>query len=202
MSIAEGIGSEKFAIVDEVYREGYLNQAGRTCALRAPNLYTTSSLTKVWGLSYLRAGWALASYDVVKRAYRAYDHIGVNNPFPTEWMTHKVFSTPSLIDGLREKALSQIAEGRDHIDRFLRKRATGKRIKSVMPDGGGYALWSVDGLGGDEFARSLFQSEGVIVSPGSFFGTPKQVRIAWTAGGDTVIQALHRIDRWLGKQGK
>lgn len=200
LRIAEGIGKEKFVIVDEVCREGYLNQAGRTCALRAPNLYITSSLTKVWGLGFLRAGWALASHDVVKRAYRAYDHIGGHNPFPTEWITHHVFTHENLIDGLREKAIAQISEGRDHIDRFLRKRATGKKIKAVMPEGGGFALWSVDGFSGDDFARSLYQSEGVIVTPGSFFGMPKQVRIAWTAGGDTVIQALHRIDRWLGQK--
>jgi len=64
--LAEGTGKERFVLVDEVYREGRVNQAGRTCAMKAPNLYTTSSLTKVWGLGDLRAGWAIAAHDVVR----------------------------------------------------------------------------------------------------------------------------------------
>jgi aspartate/methionine/tyrosine aminotransferase len=201
LQIAEGLGKEKFIIVDEVYRESWVNQAGRTVALRAPNLYVTSSLTKVWGLGNLRVGWALASHDAVKRAYHAYDHIGGINPFPTEWIGARIFDTPNLINGIREKAVSQIAAGRDHIDRFLRKRATGKRVKTVMPEGGGFAMWSIEGINGDAFAQGLYQAEGVIVTPGRFFGLPKQVRIAWTSGSDSVIQALHRLDRWLGTQG-
>lgn len=199
LRLAEGTGKERFVLVDEVYREGRVNQAGRTCAMKAPNLFITSSLTKVWGFGDLRAGWAIAAHDVIKAAYRAYDHLGVINPFPTEWIAHQIISRDDLIGGLREKALELIKESRTHVDRFLGKRASGKKIRSVMPDGGGFAAWRIDGINGDLLAKRLYEEEGVIIVPGSNFGTSAHVRVSWTAGTDVVVQGLHRIDRWLSK---
>ncbi|MFH0882867.1 MAG: pyridoxal phosphate-dependent aminotransferase [bacterium] len=199
--LANGAGKERFVLVDEVYREGRVNQAGRTCAMKAPNLYITSSLTKVWGFGDLRAGWAIAAHDVIRAAYRAYDHLGVINPFPMEWLAHQIITREDLIGGIRERALALIDEARTHINRFLAKRATGKRIRSVMPEGGGFAAWRIDGINGDTLMRQLYEEEGVIVVSGSFFGSPAHIRISWTAGTEAVVQGLHRIDRWLSKNG-
>ena len=59
-------------LVDEVYRD-VAAVGGQPAAARHDVFITTSSLTKSYGLSGLRAGWVIASDDVTYRVRRAQD---------------------------------------------------------------------------------------------------------------------------------
>lgn len=195
-ALAEAIGEQRFLIVDEIYREWLEGEEQQTAALIRPNVMITSSLTKVWGLSGLRAGWIIAPEAVIHRANRAYDHMGVNTPFPVDWMMEKIFSDDVALGRLRREAMGRIADARSFVDALLAGPASG-RIEAVMPAGGGFAAWKLPGLNGDRVAHDLLAEEGVILTPGSFFGLPDWFRFSWTRGVDVVEEGMTRMGRWL-----
>ena len=48
------------------------------------------------------------------------------------------------------------------------------------------------------FAERLLKKEGVLVSPGDYFGAPKAFRLCFTAGRDELAAGLERLATFLG----
>ncbi len=183
-------------IVDEVYREWLPGEEGKTSALSRPNIIATSSLTKIWGLGPLRAGWMIAEEQWIKDAYRAFDHLSVVHPFAADWLAGEVARSEGLLDRLRMKNLESLEHSRQEVNYFLKKHL-GHSIHTVMPIGGGIAFWRFTGMGGDAAAKELLEKFNILVAPGSFFGSPNHVRVGWTKSPENTRQALARLDRWL-----
>jgi len=197
-ALAEALGEHRFLIVDEIYREWLEGEEQQTAALIRPNVMITSSLTKVWGLSGLRAGWIIAPREIVRLANRAYDHMGVNTPFPIDWMVEKIISDEVALSRLRREAMGRIADARTFVDALLTGSGAGG-IESVMPVGGGFATWSLRGMDGDQVANAL-NEVGVTVTPGHYFGVPDSFRLSWTRGIDVVEAGMQRMGHWLEKK--
>jgi hypothetical protein len=73
-------------LVDEVYLEAHAVR-GRpfgSAAHLGPEFVVTSSLTKAYGLSGLRCGWAVADPDLARRMWRLNDLFGVIPAHPAE----------------------------------------------------------------------------------------------------------------------
>lgn len=193
---AEKIGPERFVIVDEVYREWLDNDRGKTVALKQPNIFVTSSLTKVWGLGHLRSGWAIATEDLVRKCYRAYDHIGVVQPFLMDWVSCRLMEKPGLIDNLRERYVTRLQAGRKLFEQFLYGWVS-RQIHAVAPAGGGIAAVRFPGFDGETAVRQLRERYNVLVTPGGFFQLPTHVRLSWTGGEKVLAEALNRIREWI-----
>jgi len=65
--IARGVGAR--VLVDEVYLDALFERAPPTAFHLGDEFITTSSLTKVYGLSGLRCGWVLADSELGKRLW-------------------------------------------------------------------------------------------------------------------------------------
>jgi hypothetical protein len=72
--------------VDEVYLESLavLGRPSGSAAHLGPEFVVTSSLTKAYGLSGLRCGWAVADPDLARRMWRLNDLFGVIPAHPAE----------------------------------------------------------------------------------------------------------------------
>ncbi len=196
IEIADILGEDRFVLVDEVYREGLPDQNARTVALKRANIFSTSSLTKVWGFGALRCGWAIAPEAVIKKMYLAYDHMGVVTPFLSNWISGELVSDATLLNDYRQKALDHLAESRKLVDDFL---ATGdaERIHTIAPAAGGVGFWRIEGMDGDTIADRLLAEAGVFVVPGKYFRAPEGFRVGWTQGPEVTEQALALIAEWL-----
>jgi aspartate/methionine/tyrosine aminotransferase len=196
LALADAVGEQVWILVDEIYREWLEGQYRKTVALQRPNLFVTSSLTKVFGLSHLRAGWLLASSAVVKRAYRAFDYMAVVQPYMYEWVMGQVLGDDARLRRIRDDHRSSVVAARGVVDEFL-AGPHGESFKAVMPDEGGFAFWRVRRGNGDAFREKLQRKGGVGVVPGRFFGTPNGFRISWTGGVERARAGLAAMGRFL-----
>jgi len=80
--IAARVGAH--VLVDEVYLDAAFARSPQTAFRLGENFITTSSLTKVYGLSGLRCGWILAAPALAQRMWRLNDLFGVIPPHPSE----------------------------------------------------------------------------------------------------------------------
>ena len=62
-----------YLLVDEVYLECLFGNRPESCVHAGPNVVTTNSLTKAYGLDGLRAGWLLGPAPLIARAGRIND---------------------------------------------------------------------------------------------------------------------------------
>jgi hypothetical protein len=83
-----------YLLVDEVYLECLFSAKTDSCVHAGPNVLTTNSLTKAYGLDGLRAGWILGPPALAARAGRINDLLTNNSVAPGEQMTLAAFKQP------------------------------------------------------------------------------------------------------------
>ncbi len=199
LALAKKIGEDKFLIVDEVYREWTDGRACQTIGQKAPNIYATSSLTKVWGFGSFRAGWLIASKEITRRASRANDHLGVVAPVQSDWIISQIWEKEGLLDEVRDLQVSSINSSRKEVDKFL-ESDIGKMMITSAPSSGAIGFGRVSDLCGDDVARRWRDEIKVGVIPGKFFGDSRFVRVSWTNEPKIVREGLSRIQQWGRKE--
>lgn len=155
-------------LVDEVYRDFLPGPPGTARSLGG-NVVTVSSLTKVYGLSRLRAGWVLAPAQVVLRMQAIRDVMEAVDPAPVVPLIRAALDQADLLrDRARETARAVHAVAERHADRL-----------DFAPADGGITRWVrlPGGLDGEQVARELLSQHGVAVVPGAFFGVPGALRV-------------------------
>ena len=116
---ARSVGAR--VLVDEVYLEA-LAVRGRpsgSAAHLGPEFVVTSSLTKAYGLSGLRCGWAVADPDLARRMWRLNDLFGVIPAHPAERLS--VVALDHL-DRVAERARRILETNTDGVNAFLAAR--------------------------------------------------------------------------------
>ncbi len=217
IQLADTVGEDTLILVDEVYREWGANEAGKTVAMKRPNLIATSSLTKVWGLSRLRGGWVIADERIIHNVQRAFDHMGAVGPSPIDAISARFLADDRLTDALRQESIGHITRGRALVEDWLTKD---KRFEAdIHPDSGFAILHCVDptllgahaakgasrddqtmkpGLQDNPGHPSLYDwilnEHNVLTTPGHFFDLPPtHVRFCWTQGIEVVKCAIRTL---------
>jgi aspartate/methionine/tyrosine aminotransferase len=158
-------------VVDEVYRDDLL-QPPPVAARGAKNVITTSSLTKVYGLGSLRAGWAIAPKDVAGKLSDLNDFLHVVMPTPSLMLSHGAF--PRL-DEWRRETREVIAECRAVLEAF---RARTGLLSGRIEDGVPFYLADLPEEDDRAFAARL-RGKGVVVPPGCYYEAPGRARIGY-----------------------
>ncbi|MBN1335310.1 MAG: pyridoxal phosphate-dependent aminotransferase [Deltaproteobacteria bacterium] len=169
-----------YVLVDEVYLDF---EPEAVPAFRVhPRLLTTGSLTKVYGLGWLRLGWILGDPELIRNAEQARDHSEVVLPDPPMALA---LANWDLLDGLCEEARARARQGAR-----LAQQALGDLPGiDFRPDLG--APFGFLHFGGDDLALAeRCAAEGAGVTPGSFFGAPGHLRIAWLGDPEATRTAL------------
>ena len=184
---ARAVGAR--VLVDEVYLD---DAAGaRTSALLGPEFVVTSSLTKIYGLSGLRAGWILAEPDLAERMWRLNDLMGVNQAHQGERLACFAFAhLAEIAAGNAER----LAANRALFDAFVADRAD----LDCMPSAHGltaFPRWAGgDAQVLDDRLRDRFDA-GIV--PGHWFELPDRFRVGLSGDTGVLEQSLGRLGEGL-----
>ena len=179
-------------LVDEVYLDFVLAAGegpGRlAAALLGPEMITSASLTKVYGLGGLRAGWAVADPALVARIYRVADYLGGSMSEPSARLACGAFR---MIEDLARASVALCSKGREI---FTEWAATRDDIRWVPPEGG-IVVWVElpTGIGSRELYAHLARHYDTVVTPGEFFDSPGYLRLGLGIPPDDLREALSRL---------
>lgn len=193
--LAESVGA--LVHVDEVYRETAFDEDTRPAATLGDAFVSTSSLTKAWGLSGLRTGWAIGASRVAEAMRRARDVVDAVGSFPSDAIAEVAFhDLHRLTERSRSILLRNSAALADVLDGASRRAI----VEWVRPPAGASIAFPrlVGTDDASRFVEWLLDEFGVGVVPGRFFEHPDHFRVA--VGGDPakVGPALDRLSEALG----
>jgi aspartate/methionine/tyrosine aminotransferase len=188
---ARSVGAR--VLVDEVYLESLavLGRPFGSAAHLGPEFVVTSSLTKAYGLSGLRCGWAVADPDLARRMWRLNDLFGVNAAHPAERLSVLALDHLPRIAARARRILEANTDG---ANAFLAARPD---LACSPVDGGMIAFPRL--LRGDveSLCRRLRDRHETTVVPGRFFGAPGHFRLALGCLPETLEGGLERLARAL-----
>jgi len=185
-------GDGAYLLVDEVYRDFRSGEPG-TARKLGGNVVAVGSLTKVYGLGELRAGWVFAPAPLVERMESILTVLHVVPPAPMlAWFQRGLDEA----DRLRDTAQALARRGWDIVREWAGKAPDGLR---VVPPAGGVFVWMAlpGSWTGTDVAERLLEAEGVAVVPGRFFGDDHGIRVGIGGDPDSLREGLAALDRVL-----
>jgi len=189
-SILRRVGA--FLVVDEVYLECLFGRRADSCVHAGPNVVTTNSLTKAYGLDGLRAGWVLGPREVIRRAWSIQDLLANNVVAPGERMSLAAFRH---LPAIRRRAHATLDPNLERLRRYF---AAEPRLEAFMPEGGNVVFPRVRrGLDTDVLASHLLERYSTLVVPGRFFESPRHIRISFGMSRRVFERGLANISRAL-----
>jgi aspartate/methionine/tyrosine aminotransferase len=177
-------------LVDEVYLE-WIYGSGNDPEIRSainvsPRFVTTRSLTKVFGLAALRAGWILADAELATRMRRLNGLFASSMSHPAERLAARAFEhAKTLLDKQRKR----VDRNRSVVTKFIESQS---RLSWIPPNAGTVGFVRLDGGSVDELAERLLAKDS-LVTPGRFFGVADHFRIGFGMEADHLDEGLHRL---------
>lgn len=181
--------TDGWVLVDEIFLPFREQNMWQTVAAKHDRIIATGSLTKAWGLSGLRLGWAVGPKDIIRRIQRLLDYTqGVQSVF-NEALGLRLLES-GVADKLLAKARLKADENRAFVSEWL---ARWGKVSFVQPDGGVILFArNKDGRNMSEFCKTLFDRHRILITPGHFFRDPTGFRLGY-------IASKGQIGEWLGK---
>ena len=183
-------------LVDEVYLDAAFERAPPSAAGLDGPFVVTSSLTKVYGISGLRAGWIVASPELARRMWRLKDLFGVNDAHPAERLA---LSALARLEDLAARARRILDANRRVWNEFVARHAD---YLAVEPQPWGTTSFPrLRRTDGDTLAAVLSERYETTIVPGRYFGAPRHVRVGLCCDPETFPEALERLQRALLENG-
>ncbi len=186
--IAEHAGAH--VLVDEVYKDA-TGDTSPPAAAAGGVFITTSSLTKSYGLSSLRAGWTIASPEISYRIRRARDVVDGTGSIVAERLSVLAFQH---LDALYARARALLARNKPLADAFL---AAHPELEWV-PSAGTIVFPRLKGEPDSRpFVDRVMRETGTALGPGAFFEAPAHFRLGYGGDTDKIREGLARVGRVL-----
>jgi hypothetical protein len=164
-------------LVDEVYLDAAFARSPPTAFHLGEHFISTSSLTKVYGLSGLRCGWILAAPALAERMWRLNDLFGVAQPHAAERLSCIAFARLPEIAAHSRALLEQ---NRALANDFLAARDD---LETFPIDEGMISFPRLTTGNVDSLCALLREKYETSLVPGRFFEMPEHFRLS--IGGDT-----------------
>ena len=183
---------ETLVFVNETYKEFTFPGALSTYFGEADNVIVCSTMTKFFGLGRLRVGWILADKQKARQLLRAKWLISGHNSEYSLWIATQVLKGRAKFV---ERARKVYSENVELVRRFIDStpgisaRGLGAAPFCLVEYGRGPASISL--------CRRVFDSTGVLISPGDFFGAPKAFRLCFTSDRKTLKLGLAKLSDFL-----
>lgn len=181
-------------LMDEVYLEWVHGLAEPRSAINiSPRFVTTRSLTKVYGLAALRAGWILAEPALARRM-RMLNGLFTNSmAHPTERLAARALdAADSLLSAGRER----VSRNAELVTRFVEDN---ERLSWVRPDAGTVGFVRLDTGDVDRLIDAMLAEYDTLVVPGRFFGAPDHFRLGFGMDEARLIEGLRRLGLALAR---
>ncbi len=180
-------------IVDEVYLEFLAGTPPPSAYATGAPVIACRSLTKAFGLGWLRAGWALADAATVTRMAEINDYMTALVPSPVAAAALGVLERDEELRlEARQEALRGFGEVRAWAGRHAAVALVAPCAEAPVIAFPRLMAGGADTSGIVERARAAYDTA---VAPGALFGAPAHVRIATLRGPDVVREGLLRLDR-------
>jgi aspartate/methionine/tyrosine aminotransferase len=183
-------------LVDEVYKDIWGAEAPRSHVHLGPNFVATASLTKCYGLSGLRCGWALAAPDLVERMRRVNDFMAATHSMPSDALALAAFRQ---LERLAARSHSILAPNWTLARDFLAEH--GDFLEAVLP---AHTMMVFPRLLREADSQALHDRlrrlETSIV-PGRFFDHPRHFRLGFAVRHEDVAQGLRNLSQALRAAG-
>lgn len=184
-ALAESVGAR--VLVDEVYLDSAFAEAPRSAVHLGPAFVSTSSLTKVYGLSGLRCGWILAEPALAEKMWRLNELFGVAQAHQAERLGCIAFAN---LDEVAAGTREMLERNHELANCFLASRddldcppvRTGI---TIFPRRRGGEVDRLHALLRDSYETS--------VVPGRWFGAEDHFRVGLGGASDTTAEGLERI---------
>src|SRR5437867_4058617 len=181
-----------YLLVDEVYLECLFRNRPESCVLAGPNVLTTNSLTKAYGLDGLRAGWILGPPDLIARAGRINNLMTNNSVAAGELMALAAFRNHRAID---RRAHALLDPNLARLQTFLGGEP---RLQAFVPEGGNVVFPRLPArVDSDRLASRLLDHYSTLVVPGRFFESPRHIRISFGCRPSLLARGLTNISHAL-----
>lgn len=178
-------------LVDEVYVDHLKPGDGDESAFSlGDNVVVTNSLTKVYGLSGLRFGWAVGPTKLLSTMLDLIDIVDPELPTVTQNMAHRALENLARLRPLARRLheqnwpiVKEWADARDNVEYF-------------HPPGG-ITLWlRIKGISETgNFATVARNDYGVLIVPGEYFQSPGWIRVGYRIEPTAVREGLSRLGK-------
>jgi aspartate/methionine/tyrosine aminotransferase len=178
-------------LVDEVYIDHLRPGDGDETAFElGDNVVVTSSLTKVYGLSALRCGWAVGPAPLLARML---DLMDITNPELANVAQNLARVALENMPRLRPLARRLHEQNWPVVKEWLDRR---KDIEYFHPPGG-ITVWLrvKDVTETGNLATVARQDYGVLVVPGEYFQSPGWLRVGYRIEPNSVREGLARLGK-------
>jgi aspartate/methionine/tyrosine aminotransferase len=179
-------------LVDEVYKDIWGGETPASHLHLGPNFLATASLTKCYGLSGLRCGWALAAPEVAERMRRVFDFMAATPAMPSDALALAAFRQ---LPRLAARGRAILEPNRRLVQAFL--DAHREWLEAVLP---AHAMMAFPRLLREDDSQALHDRlrrlETSIV-PGRFFDAPRHFRLGFAVRPADVAEGLHRLSQAL-----
>jgi aspartate/methionine/tyrosine aminotransferase len=182
-------------LVDEVYLDAVYEDRPPPAATLGPELISTNSLTKSWGLAGLRSGWALAAPGVAESIRRTRDVVDGNGVFAADQLALIAFQHMPALEARARRILQP------NLERLSTTIAARPDLEWVRPGGGTVGFVRLPATADTRiFAQQLHREYDTAVVPGFFFEAPAFVRIAFGCSAETLEGGLNGLEAALDAQ--
>jgi capreomycidine synthase len=160
---------------------------------RYPRGISFGTFSKAFGLPGLRFGWCIAPPGILAGCVQIRDYTTLHVSPLIELIALRVLENA---DRFLEPRLKQARVNRD----ALKEWAAGvtRHVSLILPAGGVAAFPRLDNIANtDEFCEGLFRQYGVLVIPGSCFGSPRHIRLGFGGATEDLVLGLGRLSSAL-----
>jgi aspartate/methionine/tyrosine aminotransferase len=182
-------------LVDEAYLEWKYGAGDdpecRTAINISPRFVTTRSLTKVFGLAALRAGWILAEPKLATRIRRLNGLFASSMSHPAERLAARAFDHA---EKLLAEQWKRVATNRWIATKFIESQP---RLSWIEPEAGTVGFVRLEGGNVDGLVERLMAKDSLVV-PGRFFGASEYFRIGFGMEAGHLNEGLKRLGAALG----
>ncbi len=187
--LARGAGAH--VLVDEVYLEALFERAPRAAFRLGDEFITTSSLTKVYGLSGLRCGWVLARAELAERLWQLNDLFGVIPAHAAERLSCVALEN---LDAVAASARELLETNGRLLNSFLDTR---EDLDSLPHRFGTISFPRLKRGSADDLCALLAAKYETSVVPGRFFEMPRHFRVGIGCDTEMLKEGLERLGRAL-----
>ena len=191
VGLLEEVSERATVLVNETY-EGFTFGRPHSAFSGHRRFVTCTSMTKFYGLGWLRVGWMLAGRRNAELLQRGRRLISGHNSEYSLWIAKQVLARR---DAFFKRARTIHSGNLELVTEF----ASSVKGAVVVPSEAAPFCLVRYAKGPDSvtFAERLLKERGVLVSPGDYFGAPRAFRLCFTSDSDDLAEGLKRLSGFL-----
>jgi aspartate/methionine/tyrosine aminotransferase len=197
LKVLGGLGRHSYIYVDETFREfGFPEKIDTWFNLDPQRTIVSNTLTKFYGLGGLRAGWIIASGDIIEELEGLKPFITGENASYSMWIAAQAVKNRSRFVS---RARRIVERNRKIVEEFVESNP---KIRWSNPDGAPFCLVTYDGnLSSERLCVDALKEKHILIAPAEFFGAQNGFRLCFTHDDeDKLVGDLKALSDFLGEE--